>query len=316
VGKKGIGWWLGLGGIGVGSALLWRSLMGPRPRLILTVRPAQPSGLGYVEPGWEAGLGDFHAVSVKIADGRDGNYNAGPLFAGADAGGCRRWSWSFNYLKGGGDNYQRTREEAVAAADAAIRWGSELHAVNAEHAAFGISGDPAPDIAGRCALFADVFLERAPGVKLAWNGLTYTSYMMSNGAWVDGLNASSLARYEFVNPMIYRESSDSAAWRKRQDELWAGARDKCVNTFGKPWGPMTGSGRIAGDGTAWLWAFDRDGQPGLLSLVQRYQPDYLAFFYGAGSKPQLTQQEPGNPNPPLVQLAPMIHAAYRGQGVG
>lgn len=282
---------VGLGAIAGGYLLLTGS---KKPKSVLCVRPGEVAGpLAYVEDGWTEHLGNFHAVSVKVGNGSKAwKVAPGPLLEGAASAGVERWGWSYNYVR----NRDQAAREAAAVIEAIELWNLDAYCINCEHHTYGAWGAPTvADVPGNILAFIRAIREGAPGTPIYWNGLGWIKYENSAGQYQQGLTPEIMSLMTGYMPMIYKKGADTAKRRAKTNRTWRKSAAKSA-AWGLPFCPMVGTGALTGDGTtSWLWTFDKDGAPGHLSNVAQMQPDVVAFFYGYGSKPQLSVGNAHNP---------------------
>lgn len=243
--------------IAVGAGLIvWQLLSSRaerRPRYGLVVWKKSQLPVGWADvisrQGW-----DF--VSVKVLDGR-------ALFEPDDAWAVvselRRRGLA---LDGWGYHYCRTEAEATlegqAAAMVCRRYGLGGYHWNAEAPHWGTGTNPA----AAAVAFARAFKQLAPDVLLWANACS--------GSCPSAMTPWAISHFDVWEPMLYGTRPETIA------RLF----DERLNRFGKDRlrAAMVGTGREDEAGRVWGFFSDRQGAPGLLSLVKREQPYALSFF--------------------------------------
>lgn len=281
-----IPWWVWVGGVGILAAL---TLKKKGPRLIITSWKAKD-----LPPDWASAAkgSGFYGVSKKVIQGdqlwRPGE--ASQVYSQGDAAGLKRHGWGWHFI--------RTPEEAIAegqaAAQAALDLGLKAYWVNAEKYWAGVEGEPpTPNPPRELSTFVQAFRSVAPRVELIFNGFSWSK--TSDGRPL--LTPEVLALFDAFGPMNYGTTRKTIAKKYR-------SRAARARELGIGYAPMVGTGRVGSDGKIWGFSESGPGGPGIVELAKADPPQYLAFWYGAGSKNMLTGGS--SANPPLTLVARQI----------
>jgi hypothetical protein len=283
------GWLIGGGAL---AALLLRGMLGKRkPELVITSWKESQLPSGWAPAAKAAG---FDAVSKKIVhtDSAFRPNEAGRVFAAADAAGLARMGWGWHHIR----NPEEAIAEGQAAAAIAKSLGVGTYMVNAEKMWAGVEGEPAtPNPPRELSTFVDAFRSVAPGVRLYFNGFSWTK--TSDGRPL--LTAEVLRKFDGFAPMNYGTSPKTIAKKFR-------SRRARARELGIDYAPMVGTGRVSNTGQVWGFANPTGGHPGLLELIAEDPPELVAFWYGAGSKDMLMQGSQANPS--LINVAKAVRS--------
>lgn len=306
-GNDWVPWVIGGGLALAGGAVLLKNVLGPSPKCILTV-------YGKLESDWGQYLDPFHAVSIKVCDGRQ-LFQTKPAkyWPTIDAAGCKRWAWGGNYCM----DLDRAVQEADIVVRAYEKWGGfEAYCMDAETTAFYKSA-PDPPIAVRFEAFLSRLRDQLPELKIVYNGYSYADwYKPKDQAVRAGIRPIMVPELvDVFMPMVYRRCSNTAGCRQKI----AASLTKHAAKFPlvPAWGPMTGTGRWSDTHEeAWGWWNDKGDAPGEITLARTLAPEYWAFWYGVGSMPQLSagfsDGTASGTNPPLYEVAALMHQAAGG----
>ena len=232
-------------------------------------------------------------MSKKVAQGanlwRPGE--AQDVFAHADSAGLRRHGWGWHFLR----SPEEATSEGAGAAQIARDYALDAYWVNAEKPWAGVAGEPeTPNPPRELSLFVDAFRREAPGVKLIFNGFSWLR--TSDGRPL--LTPEVLSKFDAFGPMNYGTTRTTVANKYQK-------RAARARALGIGYAPMHGTGRVSPSGAVWGFADSGPSGSGLIDLVAADPPDYLAFWYGEGSREMLTQGSSANPS--LSQLAGELH---------
>jgi hypothetical protein len=279
-------------GLGALAALVLRGATSRRkPELVITSWKESQLPAGWAPTAKAAG---FDAISKKVVHGanpwRPGE--AASVFAKADAAGLGRMGWGWHNI--------RNPSEAIAEGENAAAVATSLnlgtYMVNAEKMWAGVEGEPATANPPReLSTFVDAFRAKAPGVRLYFNGFSWTK--TSDGRPL--LTAEVLSKFDGFAPMNYGTHPKTIAKKFR-------SRRTRARNLGLDYAPMMGTGRVSDSGAVWGFANPTKGHPGLLELITEDAPEMVAFWYGAGSQDMLTQGSAANP--PLTVVAQAIRS--------
>lgn len=275
------------------AALLFRGGLRRKRKPQLVITSWQEAQL---PAGWAAAASSsgFDAVSKKVMHGADPwrPQEARRVLSAGDAAGLDRHGWGWHYLR----SPLEALEEGQAAGETSSALGLRAYWVNAEKDWAGVEGAPVTANPPReLKTFVDAFRASAPGVKLIFNGFSWAR--TSDGRPL--LTPEVLSLFDAFGPMSYGTKRSTIANKYR-------TRSRRAKTLGLEFAPMVGTGRVDPGGNVWGFAESGPGGPGLLELVREDPPDYLAFWYGAGSRDMLTEGSAANP--PLVAVARAVRS--------
>lgn len=276
---------------GVAALLLRGAGRKRKPQLVITSWLESELPSGWARSAKRAG---FDAVSKKVLHGSDPFRpgEAGRVLRAGDSAGLDRHGWGWHYLR---DPLEAV-EEGQAAGQMSRALGLRAYWVNAEKHWAGVEGQPPTENPPReLQIFADSFRSVAPRVLLIFNGFSWPR--TSDGRPL--LTPEALGAFDAFGPMVYGTTRATIAKKYR-------ARSKRASAVGVGFAPMVGTGRVDSLGRVWGFAESGPGGSGLLDLVREDPPDFLAFWYGAGSADMLT--EGSTANPPLATVARAIRA--------
>jgi hypothetical protein len=188
--------------------------------------------------------------------------------------GIERHGWGFHYCP----DVRAAALEGHAAAELARSAGVAWYWWNAEKHWSG-GADPV----AAAAAFVGAFRAMTPDLELR---------IGFNGFWLGRKadRAAVFALFDAAIPMCYgtRRSTIARKFRTRGDELAAAE-------LPHGWGLMVGSGRAANARQYWGYFNDGGSQAGTGTLVGELGPEWLAWWYGAGSEGMLTEGNRLNP---------------------
>ena len=240
----------------------------------------------HLDDNWQKAAQSFDAVSIKIADGKRGDFRRGEaldVIRGTLSAGSSAHGWGYHYCR----TIEEAKREGQAAGKAAFSVGVSAYYLNLEKHWAGIWGSPrTADPEGAALAFISEFRNAAhDSVALAWNGFAREKKWRGRRFCTRDV----LQQCDIWMPMCYgsihRRVNRSTKWNKSGLDLQQGA--------------MIASGRLDRKGRPTL---KQKGRRSLDYFLDRADPDVVAIWYGAGAKGMLTEGNEHNmPWPEYIQ---------------
>ncbi len=226
-----------------------------------------------MEPGWQAKIGAFDALSIKIADGTRSDFRRGQAVSvlnDATAAGVERHAWGYHYCR----TEEAARREGFAAGKAASSVGAACYYMNLEKHWAGVWGSPRTDDPEGAALaFIGAFDDATCGdVGIAWNGFARESVWKGRRFCTERVLSRCSAWVPMCYGSIHRRNARAAKWRGRLDGIVHGA--------------MVASGRLNREGRPTI---RQTGRRSLDRFLDEVAPDMCAVWYGSGARGMLTE---------------------------